>query len=195
MDYDLLKAKKTADYLVQRMAPACYKLEIAGSIRRRKPLVHDIEIVAEPYVDPVANLFGEPGHYRSRLDDLLAGLLEEGVLHWFPFAKNGERLKQFHALDPNGIKVDLFIVRPPAQWGSIFTIRTGPAHYSHWLVTPRQRGGAMPSYLVHKDGGLYDGNQLIETPTEETFFETLGIWPVPHPWDRTPQWRGGSNDG
>ncbi|MDV7397174.1 hypothetical protein RZS08_37585, partial [Arthrospira platensis SPKY1] len=96
MDYDLLKAKKTADYLVQRMAPACHKIEIAGSIRRRKPLVHDIEIVAEPYVDPVANLFGEPGHYRSRLDDLLAGLLEEGVLHWFPFAKNGDRYKQFH---------------------------------------------------------------------------------------------------
>lgn len=191
MDHELFKAKKIAEYLVQRMQPACYKIEIAGSIRRRKSLVHDIEIVAEPYVDALPNLFGDATAYHSRLDDVLADLLEEGVIHDFPGAKNGQRLKQFHALDANGIKVDLFIVRPPAQWGSIFTIRTGPAHYSHWLVSARRQGGAMPSYMQHRDGGLYEGDRLIETPSEDSFFEALGIWPVPKPWEREPQWRRG----
>ena len=189
MDYELLKAKKTADYLVQRMRPACYKIEIAGSIRRRKPVVHDIEIVVEPFVDALPNLLGDAAVYHSRLDDVLADLLEEGVLHWFAGAKVGERMKQFHALEANGIKVDLFVVRPPAQWGSIFAIRTGPAHYSHWLVTPRRQGGAMPSHLVQRDGGLYEDDRLIETPSEESFFQALQIWPAPEPWERTPQWR------
>lgn len=194
MDYELSKAKRTAEYLVERMRPACYRVEIAGSIRRRKPVVHDIEIVVEPYVDALPNLLGEVAVYHSRLDDVLADLLEEGGLHWFAGAKVGERLKQFHALEANGIKVDLFIVRPPAQWGSIFAIRTGPAHYSHWLVTPKRQGGAMPSYLVQRDGGLYEGDRLIETPTEESYFEALGIWPVPEPWERTPAW-GNRSDG
>lgn len=188
MDYELSIAKRIADELVERLRPGCVQIEIAGSIRRRSSWVHDIEIVAEPWLEVLPNLLGETVHYHSRLDDALADLQDEQILRSFPGAKNGERMKQF-AIAPLGIKLDLFIVRPPAQWGSILAIRTGPAHYSHWLVTPRRQGGAMPSYLAQRDGALWDGDELIPTPTEAAFFAALEFDKVPPPTERAPQWR------
>jgi DNA polymerase/3'-5' exonuclease PolX len=188
MDYELSIAKRIADELLDRLRSACVQIEIAGSIRRRSRWVHDIEIVAEPWTEIVPNLLGDAIHYHSRLDDALADLQDEMILRSFPGAKHGERMQQF-AVAPTGIKLDLFIVRPPAQWGSLLAIRTGPAHYSHWLVTPRRQGGAMPSYLKQRDGGLYEGDTLIPTPTEASYFGELGIDPVPDPWDRAPAWR------
>jgi DNA polymerase/3'-5' exonuclease PolX len=190
MDYEYSIAKRIADELLERLRSSCVQVEIAGSIRRRAPWVHDIEIVAEPWLEVAfhTDLFGEANvHYASRLDDTLADLQEEQVLRSFPGAKHGDRFKQF-AIAPTGITLDLFIVRPPAQWGSIYAIRTGPAHYSHWLVTPRRQGGAMPSYFKHRDGGLYEGDTLFPTPTEASFFAALDIHPVPYPWDREPAW-------
>lgn len=187
MDYELTIAKKLADHLVERLQSSCVQIAVAGSIRRRSKWVHDIEIVAEPWLEVVPNLLGNAIHYHSLLDDALAVLREEQILRSFPGSKHGERMKQF-AVAPLGIKVDLFIVRKPAQWGSIFTIRTGPAHYSHWLVTPRRQGGAMPSHLRYRDGGIYDGDDLIATPTEDRFFRVLGIEPTPRPWERLPAW-------
>lgn len=188
MDYELSIAKRIADELVERLRSACVQIEIAGSIRRRSPWIHDIEIVAEPLWEIVANLFGDATHYHSRLDDALADLQDELVLRSFPDAKQGDRMKQF-AVAPTGIKLDLFIVRPPAQWGAIMAIRTGPAHYSHWLVTPRRQGGAMPSYLHQRDGALWDDDQIVPTPTEASYFAALGIDTVPDPWDRHTFWK------
>ena len=188
MDYELSIAKKVADELVERLRSSCVQIEVAGSIRRRTRSVHDVEIVAEPWLEVVPDLLGDAIHYHSRLDDALAGLQELLVLRSFPGAKHGERFQQF-AVAPLGIKVDLFIVRPPAQWGSTMALRTGPAHYSHWLVTPRRHGGAMPSHLRQRDGALWEGDEKIATPTEDDYFAALGIWPVPEPWERAPQWR------
>lgn len=188
MDYELSIAKRIADELIERLRPACFQVEIAGSIRRRSPWVHDIEIVAEPLWEVIPNLLGDATHYHSRLDDALDDLQDELILRSFPNAKQGNRFKQF-AIAPTGIKLDLFIVRPPAQWGAIMAIRTGPAHYSHWLVTPQRQGGAMPSYLRQRDGALWDGDELIPTPTEAAFFAALDIHTVPPPWDRHPAWR------
>lgn len=188
MDYELSIAKRIADELVDRLRSACVQIEIAGSIRRRSPWVHDIEIVAEPWLEIVPNLFGDAVHYHSRLDDALANLQDEQILRLFPDAKQGDRFKQF-AIAPLGIKLDLFIVRPPGQWGAIMAIRTGPAHYSHWLVTPRRQGGALPSYLAQRDGALWDGDELIPTPTEASYFAALEFDHVPPPAERAPQWR------
>lgn len=43
-----LEAKKIADDVLEQIRPHCFRAEIAGSIRRLKPEVKDIEIVAIP---------------------------------------------------------------------------------------------------------------------------------------------------
>ena len=43
-----LKAKEIADSVLQKLKPHCERIEIAGSIRRKKANPNDIEIVAIP---------------------------------------------------------------------------------------------------------------------------------------------------
>ena len=162
------------------LAPGCQKIEIAGSLRRQSPTVKDIEIVAQPTMLPIDTLFGDIYGYASALDPILADLASRNILS--TAGKNGERYKQLKVRGKVGPDLDLFIVRPPAQWGVIFTIRTGPAEFSRRLVTPRKHGGLLPSHLHVKDGAVrYDAapRKIIETPTETALFELLGIDWIP----------------
>ncbi|RLC82109.1 MAG: hypothetical protein DRI81_00600 [Chloroflexi bacterium] len=171
-------AKGIADGLLQDLAPYCERVEIAGSIRRGKAEVGDIEIVAEPVLS--LDLFGAPSPGPCALDGAIAGMVRSGYLG--EAIKNGLRYKQL-AL-PQGIKLDLFIVRPPAQWGVIFAIRTGPADFSRWLVTQRKLGGALPSYCRVKDGGVHHGltgkSTPVPMPEEIDLFNFVGLdWLAP----------------
>lgn len=192
MKYEL--AYPLARDIANDLAPACERIEIAGGLRRRKPDVHDLELVAIPKIlqTPVPNLFGTDHIDYNPLDDYLADLVELGRLA--PATKNGPRYKQFKVL-PSGIYLDLFIVLPPSQWGVIHALRTGPAHYSHWLVSRKEIGGALPNHLKVKDGAVWPmyGGQVIESPTEESFFEVLGI-PMPDPADRMTAWSSYGDD-
>ena len=162
------------------LAPGCQKIEIAGSLRRQRPTVKDIELVAQPTMLPIDTLFGDIYGYASALDPILAHLQKTGYLSLA--GKNGERYKQFRVRGEIGPKLDLFIVLPPAQWGVIFAIRTGPAAFSRRLVTSRRHGGMLPSHL-HVKGGAVRHNaaprKIIETPTEAALFELLEMDWIP----------------
>ncbi len=56
----LSQAQNLAERIIETMQPFCQRVAIGGSIRREKPEVKDIEIVAIPkFGDPV-DLFFEP---------------------------------------------------------------------------------------------------------------------------------------
>jgi len=173
------EAQRIARYYLGLLAPACERIEIAGSIRRKKLLVGDIEMVAIPKLAVSNDLFGNPSKPHSLLDDAVADLIPRGAR----LLKNGERYKQI-AL-PEGVNLDLFIVLPPAQWGVIFLIRTGPAAFSRWVVTPRKHGGALPSNCRVKDGAVWRNGEIIPMPEEEEFFRLLGL-PAIAPEHRQP---------
>ena len=42
------EAMQMTNVFISLISPYCERIEIAGSLRRGKPEVHDIEIVAEP---------------------------------------------------------------------------------------------------------------------------------------------------
>jgi DNA polymerase/3'-5' exonuclease PolX len=102
---ELDRAREIADGLVRRLSPGCVRIEVAGSVRRGKAEVNDIELVAVPKMEVQADLFGGPGLQRSLLDPCLVGL--------GPEEKSGPRYKQI--LLAEEIYLDLFIVLPPAQ--------------------------------------------------------------------------------
>lgn len=52
---ELSNARVIANELVQTLAPFCDRIEIAGSLRRQKPQVHDIDIVALPNYDKMCS--------------------------------------------------------------------------------------------------------------------------------------------
>jgi DNA polymerase/3'-5' exonuclease PolX len=160
-------ALSLAELLERRLAPSCERILIAGSIRRRKSEIGDIELVAQPKLTTEFDMFGfETGNHYSQLDGALTELRTEG------YTKNGDKYKQFIY---EGVTVDLFIASPET-WGAIATIRTGSADFTHWLVTSRRHGGGCPSGLKVSGGRvMYEhvGGEAFDTGTEEKFFQVL----------------------
>lgn len=156
--------------ILQHLKPLCERIEIAGSVRRIKPTVGDIELVCVPLIKAYNDLLGKE-FFVSQLDGVYLTGLGRTI-------KSGPRLKQF--MLPEGIKFELYIVLPPAQWGVLYTIRTGPAEFSKWIVTQRSKGGCLPSDCRVKDGGVYRHDQLLPMPEEQYFLDFLGLgWVEP----------------
>lgn len=161
-------AYKLAEKIKDALAPGCQRVEIAGSIRRRKPEIGDIEIVAVPGPD---------------LDSVIADLITAGRL--MRGDKNGGKFKNFLVPAVPGLKLDLFL--PTAEtWGVIFTIRTGSAEFSHKLVTQRGKGGFLPDDLQVKDGRIWR-DEALDTPEEQDVFNLLGWYALPE--QRTPDYK------
>lgn len=161
----LSEADAIAARILDQLAPFCERIEVAGSVRRRKAEVGDIEIVAIPR--SMTDLFGAPlpDHALDTFEYSTIGRVEMG----------GHKYKKIALTE--GPQLDLFIVTPPAQWGIQFLIRTGPAEYSHALVTPKWHGGLLPSHLQVKDGAVWNRNtgEILETPEEENVYNLLDI--------------------
>ena len=143
---------------------------MAGSVRRMKPEVGDIEIVAKPALIQELDLFGDSDKFHSALDDF--NFSEIGTV-----IKGGSKYKQI-ALT-SGINLDLFIVLYPAQWGVIFMIRTGSAEFSKAMVTQKKFGGHLPSYCVVRDGAVWDKEGIICMDEEQDYFKLCGMDFVP----------------
>jgi DNA polymerase/3'-5' exonuclease PolX len=152
------------------LRPACERIEIAGSIRRKKAEIGDIEIVCIPRYDAIPDLFGNPVEQYPLTDDVLKAQDWQRV-------KNGERYKQFVLED--GTQLDLFLVTRET-WGLQLLIRTGPADFSHRLVTARRHGGYLPGGWRVKDGRLHGYHGVLDTPEETDVFAALGMdWIAP----------------
>ena len=176
----LAQAEPIAREALALLAPACHRIEIAGSIRRRRPDVADVELVAVPRLEPILDLFGEQRGERDALHALCRQLLLDGVLSHRPdkngvqsFGSKSKRVV-YHG-QAGTLPLDLFAVTDGAQWGAIFTIRTGPWLFAKRLVTPRLYGGYMPMGMRESEGALWDGARLVETPEETDFFAALGV--------------------
>jgi len=171
----LRQAQAIAQAIADMYAPACERIEIAGSIRRKAETVGDVELVAIP--KPVLNLFGEPTG-QTELDIMLE---EQGA----QLTKNGPKYKQMSALvKGDELQVDLFLADAD-NWGYILMLRTGPWQFSKRMVTPQMHNGLKPSTVTVANGYVnqiitdYEANtrdiQRVPVPDEETLFQLWGM--------------------
>jgi hypothetical protein len=188
---NLNEAREIADTLCYLLRPACERIEAAGSVRREKPDVGDIEVVCLPVSG--TNLLGEPA--GNRLDaEIAVAMGHEPRLGWDGEKKRrGAKYKRLRWAGEIGI--DLFTA-DERNYGNILAIRTGNADFSHYLVTQRWRGGLMPDDLIQRGGYLWrvldmanpaeDDTNLarIDCPTEEAYFAALGVHSIPSPRER-----------
>jgi len=160
------RALVAARQIVKIISPACSRVEIAGSIRREKDEVSDIEIVAIPNYTP--DLFGNQFYSAAIVSEILRG-------NGFEFNKNGENYKKFFYVSYQ-IWVDLFLTTPE-QWGIIYMIRTGSADFSHKMVTSKQQGGYMPSNYRVDSGRVWHvaDKEPFKTPEEKDIFDLWGL--------------------
>ena len=161
--------------IIGYLAAYCERIAIAGSIRRGKPIVKDIEIVCQ----------ARNGVLDMRCDELFAQRvlakrqkINGNLLSWGP---------RYKAAWFGDVPVDLFIVLPDRTWGTTFLIRTGPADANGILVTQegiRNRDGnlgILPKNMRFQDGFLWQYGLSLVTPEEEDVFHCVGLpWIEPH---------------
>lgn len=191
-------AHKAAQRLRAHLEPFCERVEVAGSIRRGKPQVSDIEIVAIPKRAAGAvqgdtspqqmSLFGEPVVVQpaaqvtcNLLDEELARMVARGMLRrepppgWDVRIAWGERYKKawLHLNDTYGwIQLDLFLATAD-NWGAILTIRTGSRAFSEALVTYIKR--ATPYRQQGGDLVYSPTGEVRRVATERAYFAEVGV--------------------
>ena len=147
-------AKKIAEETMALLAPHCARIEIAGSIRRKKAEPGDIELVAipKPY---------EVGFMASGITL---------VLNQWESIKGELPCKYTQRILPCGEKLDFFTATPE-NWGIIFLIRTGP-----WEFSKRFVGEWLPRHYYRCEGGyIWDRSRnMVPVPEERDVFKLVG---------------------
>jgi len=166
----LEEALKIATHHKNRLSPFCDRIEIAGSIRRQKPEVKDIEIVCIP-----TKVQARFGLYEVRWVPhngfvSLVNSLEK--IKGEPTGKYTQRIL------PEGINLDLFMATPD-NWGLILAIRTGSAQFSHMKLAV---GWARRGYKS-RNGVLVRNGRIIPVREERDLFSLIGL-PWMDPEDR-----------
>jgi DNA polymerase/3'-5' exonuclease PolX len=138
--------ERLARKFIETVEDSCVRIQVAGSVRRRKPFPSDIEIVVEPKFrkDPQpAEFWGttEPiDAYTVNLFDecckelIRCGILEKrqksnGHTSWGEKAKLG-----ILYLGGEWAPIDIFSVVEPTTYGVILALRTGPGDFNKVLV-------------------------------------------------------------
>ncbi|QMW06334.1 hypothetical protein H3H32_16310 [Spirosoma foliorum] len=161
---DLSKAQRIAEDLVVLLEDLCDKIHIAGSIRRLKPQVKDIEIVCQPklFQETDFSLFGGKSQPAQIIPAFrrMVGMLGTPIK-----GKPDGRHMQIDL--PSGIKLDLFMPVGTDYYRQ-FAIRTGSAEYSakHIAGSWKKKGWC----------GTHDGLRLINDCEE-----TKSGWKVVRP--------------
>ena len=180
--YEHAYAHAIAEAVVHYLTPACHRIEIAGSIRRGRERVKDIEIVAIPKMEVTAkDLFGDPLEQHDMIEQAMVRA-NETEYPWLEFAvdpktgevRDGDKYKKL-VDTKTGIAIDLFLVTPPAQWGVIYMIRTGSGDWNKRFIARLDDLG-----LRMREGRILNAKGVIDTPEESDVFKVAKVkWKDP----------------
>lgn len=172
--FELHAARNIADEILRYVSPAMDRVEVAGSIRRLKPIVGDVELVGIP-AD------------RQRLIRLLSDTGQfikpgtPGAVPWTPKLES----RYLRMRLPSGMNLDFFLGTPD-NWGGLFMMRTGsaagkdgnpfngfvPRIFKRWKVL--SGGGRMTDAMPTMPTG-----EQLAVPEEGDFFDLLEMDFVP----------------
>lgn len=174
-------AKVLAEQIRSALQPYCERVEVAGSIRRGKAEVGDVDIVAIPKaVDTPGGLFGSMHNDASKVwRELLPQVFKQNGLR---AEEVGDELQRYLFADE--FQVDLYRARPET-WGVILLVRTGSREHNVKLCTLARSKGLM---LSAKQGVIKPAppkaceglclevqGEVLASRSEESIFAALGL--------------------
>lgn len=180
--YPRALAMKAAAALCSEMKPACARLVVAGSLRRRKEAVGDIEILYVPTFKTVPDGLFDTKE-ENQTDVVLARLLAAGVL--------GKRIKVTGGTtwgDKNklavhvetGVPVDLFSTDETSYWNYL-VCRTGGMENNVAIATAAQAKGW--KWTPYGPGFTDECGNVVQVTCEEDVFRLVGM-AYRQPWER-----------
>lgn len=172
--YPHAEALAVAEELQAMIAPACKRIAIAGSLRRMKPEVGDIELLFVPILSERPD-----GLFDSKIIDVCSEVVEkmlsDGLLAKRPNVNGhftwGERNKlAIHV--PSGIPVDLFGTNEE-NWFVSLVIRTGSKETNLALTMGAQKKNA--SLRAYGCGVTWSDGTTTPAKSEQHVFEMCGV--------------------
>ena len=169
--------------IVTALEPGCTRLIVAGSLRRKKAEVGDVEILFIPAIEK-AKVDLLRVAFISKADLIIERLLAAKIIAKRPskfgqFSWGKENKLAIHSA--SGIPVDFFTATE-ANWYNYLVCRTGPADLNIRIASEaKKRGYRWNPYGVgftHLESGM-----VIPTLSEEDVFQFTNI-PFPPPWER-----------
>lgn len=183
--YPRADAIAVARELCSALSPACEKLIVGGSLRRRKQEVGDVEIIYIPATQTVKSRDLFATDTKVNLVDVAIADLERRYVLGRRRNANGSEVfgaknkLMIHKL--SGIPVDLFSARPGNWWNTV-VCRTGGAENNRQIAI---RAGDL-GYQWNPYGAgftrLEDG-AIFPMKSERAVFDFLGLLYL-EPWDR-----------
>jgi DNA polymerase/3'-5' exonuclease PolX len=158
-ELDLREAEKTVAKVKTTVEDLCELIEVAGSIRRQKNKVHDIDFVV------VAKSDADWQKINEKLKQLKAK----------PNCSGNSVIKAFVPCENGFFQVDFYRAKP-STFGIHLLVRTGSAEHNMWLAGYAISKGMRIKYSE----GLIKDNSIIAGEDEKGVFETLGLsYPLP----------------
>ena len=147
------EARSLGERVLEIIEPLVDRAEIAGSVRRNKDLVHDVDIVVIP------KTLTWPAMVANKIRGELGGTV----------VKSGPKILQMNVL---GRQVDLYAATEET-WGVNLLRWTGSKEHNIKLCSRARRMGLK----LAVSRGLEKDGEVIASRTEEELFEALGL-----PW-------------
>jgi DNA polymerase (family 10) len=160
-----------AEKVCVALQPLCERVCIAGSIRRLKPDVNDVDIVAMPKYMDLPGALGGTAHFSE--SQVWKDLFPMALLKLKLFRHElGQELMRFCFVEPE-LQVDVYRARPET-WGVILLVRTGSKEHNVKLCSLARSKGLKLSAsegVVTQEGF----GQVVASKTEEEIFAALGL--------------------
>lgn len=178
------EAMERASMFVSLIGGNCERVEVAGSIRRKKETVGDVEIVCMPEytLAEQPSLFGGVAKsVENRLVTQLKKMARAEVItprlnrNKHKIAWIGEKEPRYIAAWWQGVPVDLFMVTADRKkwWGYILWLRTGPHEANEIAVTQQRKHGLCPNNVYMSGGKVFRDREQVPVEDEETMFDVL----------------------
>jgi len=175
--YNYESAILMAEMAVRGLRKVCHRIEIAGSVRRKKYFVHDIDLVLWPKCELVQtgqpDFFGfaaQAMKYPTQLIDLM---MQNGWLVQRP--DEYRRKLTLAAVDDDeyAIPIELYLCEPDgSNFEALLQMRTGCAEFNVQLAQRAKRIGK-----IYRAGyGIYDAadpERRLDDGTEAGIFAAL----------------------
>lgn len=184
----LADAKRDAEMFRALFADCYERWEVAGSVRRGKALVGDVEHVVIPKHGDVTEQNGLFSQTRTvnlmlhRREALLVTATISKHLYTSNHADGSTSVsprwgETYWGSDFRGFNHEIFCA-VPANWGAQLLIRTGPADFSRRVVDTLRLAGT----FRQQDGLLHyvANGSTVDVPDEETYLSLAGMkWVEP----------------
>lgn len=173
---ELKKANEIALSLQDELSPFCERIAIAGSIRRKRNLVKDIEIVCIPKTQ----LVEQTDLFSSMSQEIRSKAFCDAVDKFEKIKGNSEHGKYLQRKNAQGIIFDIFIANAQ-NWGYIKVLRTGSKEFNFIMLNALKREG-----YECRGGFVWKGNRIVNVTSVRQLFEMANMeYVLPEERERT----------